>query len=245
MTTENNTTTPPAATVPPAPAPVVVAPPPGDKPSVVTFASTGDAALDMAMGYFAKHGVTPDSLAMTSANTGDFSVLNAVLQEKGAEGAAAYVAIAQQAHSRKAEAEKAQEAQRTTVLHDTMGGEAGWQAVKNYVAANATPEELKEINANLNRGGLAAKATARYLKEVYERGTGHSLSGQPAAAAPAAPDPVATATTRASSTPPTSTALSPQAYAAAIKDLVKQFGPGAYSQPAYAELQQRAQAWRG
>jgi hypothetical protein len=200
----------------------------------------------MAMGYFAKHGVGPDSLAMQSAKTGDFSVLNAVLQEKGAEGAAAYVAIAQQAHSRRVDAEKAQEIQRTKLLHDAMGGEAGWLAVKNYVAEKASTEELAEINASLNRGGLAAKATARYLREVYEKGTGHSLSGQPTTQfPPVVANNVDTATTRPGGGTPAVTSLSPEKYQAEVKALVAKYGQGAYHREEYTSLLARAQAYRG
>lgn len=209
----------------------------------VAFTSTGDAALDMAMGFFAKHGVAQGDLAMTSAAAGDFSVLNAVLQEKGAEGATAYVAIAQQAHSRRAEADKAKGAARDTAIHTVMGGAENWIAVKEFVGQQATAEELAEINTSLNSGGFQAKATALYLRQVYEKANGGDLFA--AGARVALPDPTAAATTRASSAAAAPTAMSPEAYKQAVKDLVIQYGAGAYGRPEYAAAAAARKAWRG
>ncbi len=224
-----------------APAPQAASAPvaaPTPAPQVVTFASTGDAALDMAHGYFAKHGVSPDSQAMLSAKAGDFSVLNAVLLEKGAEGAAAYVDIARQAHGRKAAAEQAAEQARTSMLHAAMGGEAQWLAVKAYVAEHATPEELSGINAALNSGGFAAKATAAYLKGVYDKAQGGG--GMAGVQEP----PVAT-THSSGGRGTASQALSPEQFRAEVSKLVSEKGSGATMTAEYDALLARRQAYRG
>ncbi len=233
MTTDTQTVAPVAA---PAAAPVAAAPAP------VAFVSTGDAAMDMALGFFAKNGVAQDSLAMTQAKSGDYSVLAAVLQEKGVQGADAYVEIAKQSHARAQAADQAAEATRSALLHNVMGGEAQWLAVKEFVAQHATADELKEINAGLKAGGVVAKSTAMYLKSAYEKANGAAQ----AAPQQDAPAPRATSRAGGSAGAAAVSALSPDQFKAEVKALVVKYGASnADRTPEYAALMARRQAYRG
>lgn len=241
----NDTATPnpaPEAAAAPAAAPVapVAVPAPAAPAAPVVVQSSGDAALDVAHQFFATHGVAATDLAMTSAKAGDFSVLRAVLAEKGVPGSDAYVAIAEQAHARAKAAEQAAGAARDATVHKTMGGADNWSLVKDFIASKATPEELQQINAGLNAGGVTAQATAKYLKDVYEAGVG-PLPGASAAPERALADPGAG---RGAGAPATN-ALSPAQYRQALADLVKQYGSGSYNRPEFDELARRRAAYRG
>jgi hypothetical protein len=235
MSNPEGTTASAAPTAPEAkPAGDIIAP---SEPLVVE--STGDPALDMANSYFAKAGVKGDSLAMQMARSGDFSVLRAELAAKGAEGAA-YVAVAEAAHGRaKAEGELTR-TRAEAVVQDTMGGKENWAAVKEFIATKASAQELAEINAALKAGGVTAKATADYLKRVYEAGTGVSLSGKSASKEDRMP------AGGRQGAPASNGALSPREYSAAVRELARQVGEGRVTtSPEYANLQARRRAWRG
>lgn len=216
----------PAAPAAPTPAPAPVA------PTVVAVSQTGDAAMDLALSEFVKAGVAADSLAMTMAKSGDFSLLRAELAGKGAE---AYVAVAEQAHGRKVAAEKAAEEAATKVVVAVAGDPETWAKVKDFAASKATDAELADINASLKAGGVRAQAMAQYLVKVYE-----AANGAITPAGGERPDPNA----RAGGSAP-SQALSPAEYAAAVRELAMKVGPGrVQATPEYAALQARRRMYR-
>lgn len=168
---ENKPATPPAAN--PAdlevnkPAPVA---PPAEQPA--PFAPTGDAAMDVALDFFSKAGLKPDSVALTLAQKGDFSVLKAELAAKGKQGWEAFVNIAEQSFGRAKSAAEAKAASTKAAVLAVAGDEETWNAIKTFVAEKADAAELAEINAALKSGGLLAKATAKYMKDAYVAGGG-------------------------------------------------------------------------
>lgn len=210
---------------------------PASAPVTVTVEKTGDPAADLALTYLAKAGVPQDSLAMQMARDGDFSLLRAEVAKKGAEGEA-YVEVLEAAHARKAADAKAAKERAESVVVSEMGSQENWAAVKAFVAEKATPQELAEINASLKQGGMVTKATARYLRSVYEAGTGVSLGGK-ATASPAVPSGAREGARAAT------LALSPREYAAEVRKLAQEVGEGRVeSDPRYQHLQARRRAYR-
>lgn len=132
-------------------------------PAVVEYAPTGDAALDLALEYVGRQGLGPDSEEVKAASAGDFSKLRAKL---GAEGER-HIALAEQVFQRKAEATKAAEAKTLSEIHGAVGGEANWQAIVTWAAAEATAEQKAEINKVISQGGLPAQLLAQALAREY------------------------------------------------------------------------------
>lgn len=210
------------------------------EPTFVSVEKTGDPAADLALTYLAKSGVPADSLAMQMAKQGDFSLLRAAVAKKGAEGEA-YVDVLQAAHERKAADAKATRDKAESLVQGVVGGPENWAMVKSFIAEKASADELAEINAALRSGGVAARATAEYMKRVYEAGTGANLSKDAAGESPGR-----VPQGGRQSVSPTSGALSPQEYRAEVQKLAREVGEGrVQNDPRYSQLQARRRAYRG
>ena len=205
--------------------------------AVVEVAKTGDPAVDIAREFLARSGFKAESVAMQQAEKGDFSILKAMLAEKGTKGGDQYVALLEQAHARKESDAQASRERTKALVVGVFGDDQTWAAAKEVVANNATEAELEEINAALKKGGLVAKATAEYMKRVYEAATG----GKPAESKP-----VGLPSTRSSVAPSSGAPLSPKEYVAAVAELSRKVGTNNLDRsPEYAKLQQRRRAFRG
>lgn len=159
--------TPPAPATPPTPP---AAPTEESKtPEVVVYEPSGDAGLDMALAFIGKQGLAGDHPAVQAAANGDFTMLKATLAQKGVQGYAEFIALGEEAYKR--QAEKAAAAAETTrkTIYDVAGGQDEWAAVQKWASENATAEEKAELNAQLNAGGLKAKAAAAYLVSAYNK----------------------------------------------------------------------------
>lgn len=157
-------------------------------PATIEFNPTGDASLDMALGFFGKLGLGPGDAAFDAAANGDFGMLKAKLGAMGAKAAGfeGFVALAEQSYGKAAEANKAKVAKDTAMVHQAVGGEAKWAEIKAWAATNAEPAEKAEVNAALKQGGLVAKAMASWLAGQHAKAAGVTVEpaevGDPAAA---------------------------------------------------------------
>lgn len=220
----------------PKPTEPVKAEPPKVDDSPVSYEPTGDVGLDLALDFVGKAGIGIDHPAMKAAQDGDFSILKATLAAKGVQGWEQFVALGEAAYTRTKEAEKANSAKIAALVHEAAGGPEAWAEVQKWAAANATQEEKAEINALLNKGGLAAKGAVQYLVGAYNRAT--NVEATPA-------DPVARAG-RGGGVPTGDNApLSPRAYSDAVAQLNARLGGRLEGSPEYAKLQARRQAFRG
>jgi len=130
-------------------------------PAVVP-ANTGDAALDVALGFFAANGLDAKNPEVVKAReTGDYSVVAALLKAAGVKNAEPYLDLAKQAGERVKAASRADQ----DAILNVVGGEENWAKIRDAVAAEATEAETKAINAALKQGGLIAKITATWMKD--------------------------------------------------------------------------------
>lgn len=168
----------PAAT--PVAAPASTTPTPSASPDTstdpqpVSWEKTGDAGLDMALGFVGARGFGPQHPAVQAAVQGDFSLLKAELAGMGAKatGYEAYVALAEKAYEHDKARAETQEAMSVQAVHSAVGGEAAWAEIHQWAKANAEPHERAEINAMIEAGPRQAKAAALYLKTLYENANG-------------------------------------------------------------------------
>lgn len=157
----------------------------------VSYDPTGDTGLDLALGFFGKLGLAADSAEITEASKGNFSYIKAKLATLGesAKGWEQYVQLAQDAHTRITDTNTKAYQERLQVAEQTVGGKEAWEAVQAHARANLKPEELVEVRAALDAGGVQTRAMAAYLAMAARAAPDVSLPGAPAvtAAAPAAP----------------------------------------------------------
>lgn len=206
--------------------PTPVTPGPLTTTEPVEYEPTGDAGLDMALTFIGKAGIGPDSPAVLAAQSGDFSVLKALLAEKAIPGWEQYVALGEAAYKRTAEADAAKAAEGRAAIFKEAGGEEQWNAVKAWAGENATPEEKADINKQLAAGGLAAKTAVRYLVSLYERAS--NVVQEPK-----------DATTGAGKAPKAAGPMGPREYAQEVQALRNKLGGGFETSKEYAALQQR------
>lgn len=148
-------------------------------PQAVEWAKTGDAGLDMALGFVGARGFGPQHPAVQAAVQGDFSLLRAELAGMGAKatGYEAYVALAEKAYQADKARADGQYEMSVQAVNDVVGGTENWQAIHQWAKAQATPEERAEINRMMDGGPRSAKAAALYLKSLYENAHGTLTPG--------------------------------------------------------------------
>lgn len=218
----------------PSPAPAVpVAPPTPDAEPEEKFAPSGDVALDVAYGFIGKLGIKPSDPAVKAAQAGDFSLIRAKLSAMGdkAAGWQEHVELAQNSYAR-AHAAATEAAKKTAdAVYGVVGGKDTWEQVQTWASANATEEEKAELNASFAAGGLAAKAAARYLHDLWTKKSGQA-GHKPAASA------------NAGATAPEDTGpITAKEYSSAVADLTRKHAGRDISRlPEYRALQNRRSA---
>lgn len=237
------TSTPPAST-PPASASLTIGDeattpangaPAGDEPAgtIIQYNKTGDAALDMALGFVGKLGIGPEHPAMVAAANGDHSLLKAHLASLGAkaQGWEQYIALAEKSHADGKTAAEAKAAATAQLVHDAAGGVEAWTEIQSWAKANAEPNERAEVNAALKAGGMQAQAMVAYLKGLYEGASGTTV--KPAEAVVPAAKPNAGGPGQA---------LTATQYAMEVQALRGKLGHSFNESPQYADLQARRYA---
>lgn len=215
-------------------APVVPAAPAAAAPAAneavgteVIYEPTGDRGLDMALAFIGKQGLAGDHPAVQAAADGDFTLLKAELAQKGVQGYAEFIELGEQAYARTQEKNKAQAEAARKAIHDTAGGAESWAAIQAWASANASPEEKAEINIQLNKGGLAAKAAVVYLSNAYSKAG--NVNQEPADVSKGGGKPAAASEGKLTATE----------YAAAVKALNSKLRGRLDGSPEYAALQSR------
>jgi hypothetical protein len=245
LTTENTTpenevkTNAPAASVlipetPAVPAVPVTLVADTSQDEVFAYDPTGDVGLDMALDFAGKAGIGSTHPAMVAAQGGDFGILKATLAAKGVAGWEQFVALGEAAYARtsKDQAEKAAKDQ--AAVYELAGSKEDWQAVQKWAGENATPEEKAEINALLNKGGIAAKGAVNYLLQAYAK-AGNVVKEPAEALGNASRGGIPTTETGP---------LSPRAYSDAVNKLNNKLGGRMDGTPEYTALQARRAAFR-
>ena len=179
----------PAAAPAPAPSEVVAveAPPAAAQPDgSFTYEATGNPALDVALNFFGKLGIGPDSVAAKQAMAGDFTLLAAELATKGdkALGWQQHVDLAKKALDdavTSAKAVAAEVSKAATEAAAAVGSD--WPTIQTWARQNADPSERAWFNGEIQKGGVAARAAINYVTSAYANANG-TTQHPPSAADP-------------------------------------------------------------
>ena len=241
---ENNVQAPTAPAAPvapeaqaPAAEPPVIAPPENhptiessaDEDGVITFAPTGDAALDVSLTFLGNLGFAGDDPAMVAAASGDFALLEAKLAVLGdkAAGWQQMVNLAKDAHARSAKAVADQVAASSAAVLAVAGSKENWSNIVSWAAKNADPAEKTAINQMIDAGPVQARAAATLLLNAYNAANGNVVKPRNPARDPSGAAPSGTGK------------LSPSEYSAAVQELHNRLGYGMEQSPEYADLRRR------
>lgn len=191
----------------PAPAPT---PPEG---VTYEYQPTGDASLDLALGFIGNLGIGPEHPALKAAQQGDFSKMGEHLKSLGdkAKGYERYIAAAQESVSRRNAARQESEKAVLKTITEAVGGSEQWNAIHDWVAAEASDEQKAEITRAFAAGPYAAQAMAVQLAALYKQSG--QAKAKPAVSNQAAATPAAGAG-----------ALSPIEYRAEVRKLYAKYG---------------------
>lgn len=167
-------------------------PPSTPSPDVPDF---GDPGLNVAADYFVNQlGLSLDSPELSEAAKGNYAYLEAKLAQLGdkAKGAEAYVQLAKSAQERVQKNARAHVESTIKSIHEAVGGETNWTAIKSFAQSNLSQDDLGEASAALHKGGISAVAMAKYLHAAASASPSVNVQGNPttspvAAAAPIVP----------------------------------------------------------
>lgn len=201
--------------------------------------STGDARQDIAYGWLKQAGVKRDSPAIKHAmDSGDFSLLESVLKEKGSKGFEPYVQLLkdarQDAETKAAEA-KAATGKAVLAVFETQ---AAWDEARAWVGQTADKAEQEVLSGMLNGGNpTAAKLAARLIQQAFSASKAKS---------PPSSDSAVRRDAARQQPGPAGGAISPAEYQRELGKLVATHGDrGAFQTKEYQELRARRQLWRG
>jgi hypothetical protein len=199
-------------------------------PEAVTYETTGDAGLDVALSFVGNLGIGPEHPAMVATAKGDFSLIEAHLATLGdkATGYQQMVQLAKDAYGR-SEATKAATAQKVSAaVLAVAGGQEQWDAVKAWAGKEASPEEKTALNAMFDAGPVQARAAAMLLTTMYRDASGTTVNPKKAVGQGSAGTQV-----------PSDGPLNPREYHAAVQQLRTTLGSRMDASPEYAALRAR------
>ncbi len=146
-----------------------------DKQEEVQYAETGDPKLDLALGFFGRNGLDAEHSAIKAAVQGDFSLLEAELAAKGAQGWQQYVALAKESHSNAVKAAQEADSAITGAVAKTLEqfgySNEQWGEAINWVRTES-PDDVPEINKLLASGPLGARAITAFILSNHREASG-------------------------------------------------------------------------
>lgn len=146
-----------------------------DDEGAIEYEETGDAKLDLALNFFGRNGLGPDHAAIQAAVEGDFSLLEAYLDEKNVNGWKSYVALAKEAHGNAAKAAQEADAKITGAVAKTLEQfgytNEQWGEAIQWVRTES-PEDVPEINKLLASGPLGARAITAFILSNHRESSG-------------------------------------------------------------------------
>jgi hypothetical protein len=198
----NKTGTPPVEQSPePTGQPKVEVVPSGkDEAGAVVYDPTGDAGIDMALGFIGGLGIEGTDPAMVAAANGDFSFIKAKLATMGdaAKGWEQHVALAEQGFARQLATFKETTEKSLAACHTVAGGADQWKLIEKWAGENADPEEKAALSAMFDQGPVQARLAATAMRSAYEQAKGTTIApANPASTASGAPPAAQTQLTRA------------------------------------------------
>lgn len=211
----------------------------------VTYESTGDVGLDMALAFVGKLGIDSESAAMKAAGDGDFTMLRAqiaAMPKDKTQGWEQMLQLGEHAFKNVSAAQAARAETDRKAIYEAAGGEENWKTVQAWANESvAKPEHRAQINATLKGGGLAAEAMAAWLAQSHAKlAQTQERDGS---------DPRAGGGAQAQRITPADTGngpLSPAQFAVARAALIEKKGtPYVDADPEYIKLTTRRRAFRG
>ncbi|WVX92058.1 capsid assembly protein [Aeromonas phage phiA014L] len=138
----------------------------GSIESYIDYFAESKPALSLALGFLKDAGITAADPAFQMAeSSNDFTLLEAILAQKGLPGTDQMLGILKAEAKANADQLAAEQAETDKMVTEILGEDTG--AILDWASANATPDEAAAIDDMLNRGGVYARAVAIMLQHAY------------------------------------------------------------------------------
>ena len=190
---------------------------------------TENPAVSVALGFLKEHGinVTDDAFQLAEFE-GDFSLLKAVLAQKGATGANEMLGILEKAVTEyHAECERVEQ-ENDKLIRELLGEHT--EDILAWASDNASDEEKAVINSLFEAGGLYTRAAAMLLNSAYSGASNVTVHAHNPVKVPASPD--------------FSQPLSARDYAQEVNKLAQKYKGDPRGTAEYAALTARREAGR-
>lgn len=125
-------------------------------------------AVILAMNFLGDAGIGINDPAFLQAREGDFTLLKAMLAQKGLAGSDQMVAILEGAVQASIAEQTAHEEKTTATVTEILGEQH--EEILGWARENAEPEEKTAINEMLEAGGLYARAAAIMIRDAWSQG---------------------------------------------------------------------------
>lgn len=123
-------------------------------------------ALSLALTFLKDAGITANDPAFKMAeSSNDFTLLEAVLAQKGLPGTEQMVAILKAEAAENAAKLEAEQKATDELVQSILGEDS--EAILDWAVENASAEESEAINSMLGAGGVYARAAAIMLQQAY------------------------------------------------------------------------------
>ena len=178
-------------------------------------------ALSLALSFLKDAGITTTDPAFQMAEgSNDFTLLEAILAQKGLPGTDQMVAILKAEAAANAAQKEAAQKETDELVQSILGEDT--EAILDWAVENATPDECGAIDKMLGAGGVYARAAAIMLQQAY---SGANVT-VPSKAVP--PTKTAPSTTQAE--------VTASVFAAESQKLYAKYGPDFKQTQEYAQL---------
>lgn len=123
-------------------------------------------ALSLALSFLKDAGITTADPAFQMAEgSNDFTLLEAILAQKGLPGTDKMIAILKAEAAENAAQKEASQKETDELVQSILGEDT--EAILDWAVENATPDECEAIDKMLGAGGVYARAAAIMLQQAY------------------------------------------------------------------------------
>ena len=137
---------------------------PERKASSDDYDHDADLNLQSALRLITAAGIPEDGIEMYAASHGDFSRLSDAL--RGNKDRDLILRLVKSSYDTFLHGEERKAARIASEIEEFAGGKKAWNDMRKWAEANASPEELADMQAAIKSGGPAARLLVRLLKQL-------------------------------------------------------------------------------
>lgn len=137
-----------------------------------TFQKTDNPSINAALGIISRAGIDPSNSVVQAALNGDTSSLVHVMRYLNVEDGEVAVQLLEQVHKARQDQLTQEQAKAVEAIYQSVGGKDQWDVMQEFAKATYSPEDLKELIADLDAGGRVAQLRVKELHKAFKAAGG-------------------------------------------------------------------------